>query len=191
MELTERDADLAAVVESHGMPPLWLREPGYSTLVQIILEQQVSLASAKATFEKLQARVAPVTPEGFLALEESELRGIGFSRQKARYCRDLAAAITRGEFDIDRLERAPDSEARAALMSRIGIGGWTADIYLLVALGRPDVWPCGDLALAKATQRIKRLSGVPQPDELEKLSRCWRPWRAVAARLLWHDYLSD
>lgn len=190
-ELAAGDEDLAAVVDRHGPPPLWSRKPGFPTLVQIILEQQVSLASAKAAFEKLKSVLDQVTPERLLSLGDSELKAVGFSRQKTRYCRGLAQAIADGEFDVEGLRRLPDEDAKTALMSLVGIGRWTADIYLLMALRRPDIWPRGDLALAKAAQQVKELATLPDQDQLEKLADSWRPWRAVAARVLWHHYLSS
>ena len=189
-DLASRDGDLAAVVATHGPPPLWSRRPGFPTLVQIILEQQVSLASAKAAFEKLKHALEEVTPEGFLGLDDGELKTIGFSRQKARYCRGLSQAIVDGEFDVEGLSRLTDGEAKKALTSLVGIGRWTADIYLLMALRRPDIWPRGDLALAKAVQQVKGLEELPGQDQLEELAESWQPWRAVAARVLWHHYLS-
>jgi len=189
-ELAQGDEDLAAVVDRHGPPPMWSRRPGFPTLVQIILEQQVSLASAKAAFGKLKAAISEVTPEGLLVLEDEELKAIGFSRQKARYCRELSRAIVDERFDVKGLSRLPDADAKEALMSQVGIGRWTADIYLLMALRRPDIWPKGDLALAKAAQQVKNLAEVPDQDRLEELAENWTPWRAVAARILWHHYLS-
>ena len=189
-DLAARDEDLAAVIDRHGPPPLWGRKPGFPTLVQIILEQQVSLASAKAAFEKLRAALEVVTPEGLLSLDDGELKAIGFSRQKTRYCRGLARAIVEGELDVQGLSRLPDAEAKETLMSLVGIGRWTADIYLLMALRRPDIWPKGDLALAKAAQQVKGLDELPDQDQLEELAVSWQPWRAVAARVLWHHYLS-
>jgi DNA-3-methyladenine glycosylase II len=188
--LTRSDADLARVVERHGPPPLWSREPGFPTLVHIILEQQVSLASARAAFGRLLAFASPLTPESFLALDDETLRASYFSRQKAVYCRGLARMIVEGELDLAALHSMDDAEARAALTRVRGVGPWTADIYLLMALGRPDVWPAGDLALAVAAREVKGLASRPTPEELERLAERWRPLRAVAARLLWQHYLS-
>ena len=191
VELAEMDNDLAVVLDKLGAPPLWGRKPGFPTLVQIILEQQVSLASAKAAFKKLEASLPEVTPEGLSSLDDAELRAIGFSRQKARYCRELSRSIAEGRFAIDSLSRLTDAQAKETLMSQIGIGRWTADIYLLMALRRPDVWPKGDLALAKAAQQVKGLSKLPDQEKLEKMAESWKPWRAVAARVLWHHYLTQ
>lgn len=186
-----RDRDLGKTVAIHGPPPLWERETGFPTLVQIILEQQVSLSSAKAAFDRLKGAVSELEPGRFLKLKDAQLRKIGFSRQKSRYCRELATAILDKRFSIDKLEAMSDGDAREELMSLAGVGRWTADIYLLLALRRPDAWPRGDLALAKAAQQVKRLEAIPDRNELEMLARGWRPWRAVAARLLWHHYLSS
>ena len=188
--LRDRDADLGGVLSSFGRPPMWAREPGFPTLVHIILEQQVSLASAKAAFDRLRQAITILTPEEFLKLGAETLRQIGFSRQKTRYCRDLANAITEGSLHLEWLEEMDDDLARAELLKITGIGRWTADIYLLMALRRPDIWPIGDLALALAVQRIKRLESRPSSKELEALSESWKPWRAVAARVFWHHYLS-
>jgi DNA-3-methyladenine glycosylase II len=188
-ELTQRDADLAGVVNTYGEPPLWVREPGFPTLVYIILEQQVSLASARAAFGRLQAAAKPLTPKRFLKLNDAELLRIGFSRQKTLYARLLAESLARRHFDLRYLHELHDDAARKMLVAFKGIGRWTADIYLLSALRRPDIWPTGDLALATAVQEVKRLRKRPSPEKLEALSVPWKPWRAVAARLFWHAYL--
>ena len=188
--LADRDAHLAAVVKAYGQPPLWVREPGFPALVYIILEQQVSLASARATFGRLKAAVNPLTPGRFLKLSDIELLRIGFSRQKALYTRLLAESLARRYFNLRDLHSLQDDSARKMLIAFKGIGSWTADIYLLSALRRPDIWPSGDLALATAVQEVKRLRQRPSPEELEALSEPWKPWRAVAARLFWHAYLS-
>ncbi len=187
--LMHRDEHLAEVVKTYGRPPLWVREPGFPTLVYIILEQQVSLASAKAAFDRLTAAVKPLTPNGFLKLNDAELLRIGFSRQKTLYTRLLAESLARRHFDLRYLHELPDDSAHKMLIAFKGIGRWTADIYLLSALRRPDIWPTGDLALATAVQEVKRLRKRPSPEKLEALGTPWRPWRAVAARLFWHAYL--
>ncbi len=173
-----------------GTPPEWFREPGFPTLVHIILEQQVSLASARAAFARLLALAAPLTPERFLALDDAELKGAGFSRQKILYGRHLAEAVGGGELNLEAFGAMEDAEVKAALTRVKGIGSWTADIYLLMCLRRPDAWPAGDLALAVAVQEVKRLASRPAPLELAAVAEAWRPWRAVAARLLWNYYLN-
>lgn len=192
-ELAARDADLAAIVGRYGTPPLWDRRPGFATLLHIVLEQQVSLASAQATFDRLAVAAAQdggVTPARFLALSDAELLAFGFSRQKARYGRALAAAIVAGDLELDGLARLDDDAARAALQAIPGIGPWTSTIYLLMVLGRPDVWPAGDIALAQAVADVRGLERRPDAAEMVTIGDRWRPWRSVAARLFWHDYLS-
>jgi DNA-3-methyladenine glycosylase II len=189
-ELCRCDADLAGIVAAFGPPPLWAREPGFPTLLHIILEQQVSLASARAAFGRLLAAASPLTPESFLRLDDRRLREIGFSQQKTRYGRHLAQVLLDGTLDLEALPGMEVAAARDALLQVKGIGLWTADIYLLMALGSPDIWPRGDLALVVAAQEVKRLPSRPTAEELETLGLNWKPWRAVAARLLWHHYLS-
>jgi DNA-3-methyladenine glycosylase II len=190
-QLAARDPDLAGIVATYGSPPLWARESGFHTLIHIILEQQVSLASAKAAYDRLIVATGRLVPERFLALRDEELKAIGFSRQKTIYGRALAEAILVGRLDLALIETLDDAEAKARLTAIKGIGSWTADIYLLMVLRRPDTWPTGDLALAVAAQRVKRLRKKPAPERLQKIGEAWRPWRAVAARILWHYYLSS
>lgn len=188
--LTASDADLAASYARWGAPPMWAREPGFATLVKIILEQQVSLASAQATFDRLAQAVDPLTPAGVLALDDDALRGLGFSRQKSRYVRHLADALVTGTLDLHALADQDDDSIRRRLIALKGIGPWSAEIYLLMALRRADAWPAGDLALQVAAQEIKGLAQRPDAAALQELAESWRPWRAVAARMLWHHYLS-
>ncbi len=185
------DAQLAAVVAEYGAPKFRRRASGFATLMYLIIEQQVSLASAKATYDRLAAAVdGGLTPHSFLALDGDELRAAGLSRQKARYGAVLAQAVAGGGLDLEALETLDDDAAKAELMQITGIGNWTADIYLMEALSRPDIWPVGDLALAVAAERVKGLDGRPAANELMALGERWRPWRAVAARILWHYYLA-
>ncbi|HJY32942.1 MAG TPA: DNA-3-methyladenine glycosylase 2 family protein [Actinomycetota bacterium] len=188
--LANADPALAASVERFGPPPLWAREPSYATLVHLVLEQQVSLSSARAAFDRLEVALAgAIEPRAFLELSDADLRAIGFSRQKAGYARDLAGALADG-FDLEGLADLPDEEVRSSLMRLRGIGRWTADIYLIMCLRRPDVWPHGDQALATAARELLELPAQPTFDALELRARSWRPHRATAARILWHHYLS-
>lgn len=191
IELASRDSDFARVIETLGPPPLWEREAGFPTLLRIILEQQVSLAAARAVYDRLCAVAVPLTPENFLTLDDVQLKTIGFSRQKILYGRALAIAITTGQLNLTNLETMDETAIRTELKRIKGIGDWTVDIYLLMALLRPDVFPKGDLGLAIATQKLKKLTLRPTPEELVAIADNWRPWRAVAARILWHYYLSD
>lgn len=190
-ELCAADPDLAAIVDRHGLPPFWAREPGLATLVLLILEQQVSLASARAAYERMVGRLGELTPAGILASSDEELRTDGFSRQKARYVRVLAAAVEDGSLDLDGVAALADEDARGALVALPGIGPWTAEVYLLSALRRPDSWPIGDIALQEGARRVRGLEARPTPDELALIGEPWRPHRASAARLLWHLYLSE
>jgi DNA-3-methyladenine glycosylase II len=188
--LCQADKDLAFIVSTYGPSPLWDREPGFATLVRIILEQQVSLASAKAAFDRLQNRINPMSEKEFLKLTDAELKRIGFSRQKSAYCRNLAHAVIDGKVSLGDNGHSSDDQFRSDLLQLKGIGPWTTDIYFLMALRRPDIWPQNDLALAQAVQDLKQFHSRPDNNQLAKLSEAWRPWRAVAARLLWHYYLS-
>jgi DNA-3-methyladenine glycosylase II len=168
---------------------MWAREPGFATLVHLVLEQQVSLASARATFVRLNAATDPLTPAAFLALDDPTLLAIGFSRQKARYGRALAVAVLDGSLDLDGLAVLDDAEVDRRLTAVPGVGPWTATIYRLMVLLRPDAWPAHDMALAQAIAEIRGLEARPSAGEMLALAEDWRPWRAVAARILWHHYL--
>jgi len=188
-ELAARDKTLAGIHATYGDPPLWRRATGFPTLVHIILEQQVSLKSAKSMLVRLEAAIQPFTPLRFLELGDGYLRSLGVTRQKSAYLMDLAAAIVNGELSFAKLGRMSDEEARVMLTRVKGIGLWSADVYLLMAMRRADIWPAGDLALAVAMKELLGLSERPGPLELERLAEPWRPHRAVAARMLWQYYL--
>ena len=178
------------VYDLYGPPPLWDRPPGFATLLQIILEQQVSLASAKACFDRLAARLGNVTPETVLMLDDGEMKAVGFSRQKTVYARHLSEALIKRHIDLEGLVSLADADVKTILMSLKGVGEWTSDIYLLMALLRPDVMPKGDIALHSA---YHKLTGGPKPtsDGFIEIAEQWRPYRSVAARFLWHFYLSE
>ena len=188
--LSKVDEDLARVVRAHGAPPMWEREPGFPALVLTILEQKISLDSARAVFDRLLALSPRLTPRSLLALDDAALRRAGFSRQKALYCKLAALSIVEGRLDLDALESLEDDAVRAALVSLKGVGPWTAEVYLLRCLNRPDAWPSGDLALQIAAHEVKRRATRPTSTELDALAETWRPWRAVAARILWSHYLN-
>ncbi len=190
-ELSGRDPELAHAISRWGIPPFWTHAPGFPGLVLAILSQQVSLESANAAFARLSQHLAPISPKRFQTLEDHTLTEIGFSRQKAMYVRGLANAIIGGELDLDKIGLMDDETARNALMTVKGVGPWTADTYLLFALRRPDAWPSGDLALAKAIQNLGGLASAPSSEDVDSIAERWKPWRAVAARILWHQYLSE
>ena len=187
--LAAHDRHLASIYNTHGAPPMWGRRPGFPTLLRIILEQQVSLVSARAMFERLKSNIEPFTAEGFIEAGEAYLRSLGVTRQKAHYCVQVAEAFTNGHFG--ELGRMSDQDARAALVSVKGVGPWTANIYLLMALRRPDIWPDGDIALAAAVGRLRKLRHRPSFVELARIAEAWRPFRSVAARMLWQYYLAE
>ena len=189
-DLATRDTTLAAILKAHGDPPLWRRATGFPTLVHIILEQQVSLRSGKAMFDRLHAAIQPFEAEHFIRRGEQYLRSLGVTRQKSAYLVHLAALIVEGDLNLAKLSRMSDHDARSSLMRVKGIGSWSADVYLLMAMRRSDVWPAGDLALAVATRDLWDLEKRPSPEELELIAEKWRPNRAVAARMLWQYYLA-
>ena len=168
---------------------MWGRRPGFPTLLRIILEQQVSLVSARAMFERLKSNVEPFTAQLFIESGETYLRSLGVTRQKAHYCIQVAQAFTNGE--LDQIARMNDEDAHARLLSIKGVGPWTANIYLLMALKRPDIWPDGDIALATALGRLRKMNTRPSFSELATIAEAWRPYRSVAARMLWQYYLAE
>ena len=186
----KRDKDLAFIFQTYGKPPLWARQPNFATLIHIILEQQVSLASALSAFNKLQEKLGEITPEGVLSLTDEEMKAAYFSRQKTVYARELAKAVSSGSLNLSKLKNLSDAEVKTELKKIKGIGDWTSDIYLLMAMMRPDVMPKGDLALHIAWQKLKKSENRPNSDEFLQIAEKWKPLRAIAARLLWHFYLS-
>ncbi|MFV0258154.1 MAG: DNA-3-methyladenine glycosylase family protein [Acidimicrobiales bacterium] len=188
--LVAHDPDLAAVVAAHGRPVFWARPPGYASLVLFVLEQQVSLASAAAVYRRLSAVVGVMAPEPILALDGEAMRSAGVSRQKARCLRELSDALVGGRLDLDALASVADADAVGSLTAIPGIGRWTATVYLLACLGRPDLWPTGDRSLQLAVAEALDLPEAPSARDLGPIGERWRPWRSVAARILWHGYLT-
>jgi DNA-3-methyladenine glycosylase II len=188
--LAKRDKELAAILKTYGPPPLWAREPGFTTLVQIILEQQVSLTSAASTYRRLSENIQPFGPDRVIELGEPHLKSLGLTRQKTAYCIHLAESIISNSLNLHGLAKMSDEDVKAALMQVKGIGSWSADIYLLMVLRRPDIWPASDLALATALTNLKKLKQRPTTDQLLGLAEPWRPFRSVAARMLWQYYLA-
>ncbi len=177
------------ILEKAGPPRFRRRRNEFGTLLHIILEQQVSIDAAAAMYHRLVGLCRPLGPTTFLALDDTTLRACGFSRQKMGYARDLATAINQGRFDFTRLAASEDDTALAALLAVRGIGRWSAEIYLLFALGRPDVWPAADLGLQVAIGEELGLGSRPGELELRRRGEAWRPWRSVAACLFWQSYL--
>jgi len=188
--LVALDSRLGAVVSRLGMPPMFARRPGFAALVRIILEQQVSLASALTIYRRLGLHAGGITPESIAALEIAGLREFGLTRQKAAYCHGLAVRVLDGRLDLSAVARAGGESARTMLLEVPGIGPWSVDIYFLMALRRPDVWPQGDLALAVAMREVRALRRLPSREQQHKIAIRWAPWRSVAARILWMHYLA-
>jgi DNA-3-methyladenine glycosylase II len=187
--LAQQDGDLSRIFKTYGNPPLWRRPASFTTLVRIILEQQVSLKSADSMCRRLRASIQPFTAQGFIEFGSHDLRRLGVTRQKTAYLLHLSSSIVERNLNLRRLSGMSDIEAKAALMRLKGIGSWSADVYLLMAMCRADIWPAGDLALAVAVKELKGLERRPSTEELEIVAESWRPNRAVAARMLWQYYL--
>lgn len=187
--LAEKDDDLKLIVDTYGYPPLFARKPTFETLLHIILEQQVSLASAKAALNKLKEKIGIVLPEKLLLLTDVELRACYFSRQKITYSRDLAKAIINKQLNLDELILSPDETVRTELKKIKGIGDWTTDVYMMMAMQRTDLFPLGDIALVNSMKTIKNLPKETGAAALLMLAEKWRPYRTVATFLLWHAYI--
>lgn len=186
--LASRGSPFDELLTHNGIPPLWRRPPTFATLVRLILEQQVSLASATAAYSRLHDRVGSVTPGTVLASTDEQLRMDGFSRQKTRYVRLAASRIEGGGFHLP-VPGSRREDALGALLSLTGVGPWTAACYLIFACGDPDVWPSGDRALVVSMTRVLGLDSVPANDVADAIASEWSPHRSTAARMLWHDYL--
>ncbi|TXJ25477.1 MAG: DNA-3-methyladenine glycosylase 2 family protein [Chitinophagaceae bacterium] len=189
-KLSSKDRELKSIIKSFGYPPMWTRPNTFETLVHIILEQQVSLASALAALNKLREKLTKITPGGLLALTDEELKACYFSRQKTIYARSLAAAIQSKQLNLKSLEKLPDEDVRARLVALKGIGNWTVDVYLMFVLRRADIFPIGDLAAVNALKQVKKLSKDTAKEGLLDITCEWQPYRTVATMILWHHYLS-
>lgn len=186
--LARADSDVARALDEAGLPQLRSREPGFEALLGAIVSQQISKAAAQTVWDRLAAAAHPLSAESLLALDEEALRGAGLSRQKAVYARSLAEAVVSGSIDLGGLAALPDEAVIEQLVALKGIGRWSAEIYLLFALGRADAFPADDLALMIGAQRLKRLEERPNRAALLEIAEVWRPWRGPAALLLWHYY---
>lgn len=187
--LSKKDQHLKIIIEQYGYPPLWTRPATFPTLIHIILEQQVSLASAKAAFVKLKEKLVTITPKKLLLLTDEEMKACYFSRQKMVYARHLAEAIITKQLNLEKLSLMPDEKLREELKRIKGIGDWTVDIYLLFALQRTDIFPTGDLAMINAFKEIKQIKKQVTKEEIIALSESWKPHRSIATMLLWHYYI--
>jgi DNA-3-methyladenine glycosylase II len=188
-KLAKKDPHLQSIIRQYGHPPMWSRPASFASLVHIILEQQVSLASARAALEKLKEKLGTITAAKLLLLSDAELRACYFSRQKTVYARCLATAIVTKKLNLKKLGTGTDEEIRIELKKIKGIGDWTVDVYLLFVLQRSDVFPTGDLAMMNALKGIKQLPKHTGKEEIIQLAEAWRPHRSIATMLLWHHYI--
>jgi len=188
--LAKKDRHLSSVIQQFGYPPMWQRQPGFETLLHIILEQQVSLASALAALNKLKEKITVITPENLLALTDAELKVCYFSRQKISYARHLSTSILSKQLQLDELENMPDDEVRTELKKIKGIGDWSAEVYMMMAMQRADHFPIGDIALINSIKAVKNLPADTSREDIVQLAAKWKPYRTVAAFILWHAYLS-
>ncbi len=188
-KLAAKDTHLGDIISRDGFPPMWTRPATFQTLILFILEQQVSLAAAYAAFKKLKEKIGFVTPAKILSLTDKELRACYFSRQKIIYARELARAIRRRELILKRLTHADEEGVRTTLIKIKGIGHWTVDVYLMHALQRTDLFPLGDIALVNSLKEVKKLPKDISKEEMLKIAEPWRPYRTIAAMILWHAYI--
>jgi DNA-3-methyladenine glycosylase II len=189
--LARKDKDLKKIIQLHGYPPMWKRKPNFETLIHIILEQQVSLASAKAALNKLKEKIGAINPKNLLALTDAEMKACYFSRQKTVYARALSIAIQNGELSIERLKKWADDEIRYELKKIKGIGDWTVDVFLLMALQRADIFPTGDLAMMNSLKKHKQLAAQTPKEEILILAEKWKPYRSIASMIFWHVYIIE
>lgn len=188
-KLARRDAELAFIIKEHGLPPMWTRPATFQTLILTILEQQVSLASAYAAFKKLREKTGYVTPAKILALSDAEMRACYFTRQKTGYARELARAVQSRRLKLSQLTALPDEEVRSQMIQLKGIGHWTIDVFLMHALQRTDLFPLGDIALVNSLKETKQLPSHITKEEMLEVAEAWRPYRTIAAMILWHSYI--
>jgi DNA-3-methyladenine glycosylase II len=187
--LTRRDRELRKVIIDYGYPPMWTRSATFQSLILTILEQQVSLASAYAAYKKLREKIGYVTPAKILSLSDTDLKNCYFSRQKIGYARDLALAVQGRKLSLKKLNNKHDEEIRHELKKIRGIGDWTVDVYLMHALQRADLFPLGDIALVNSLKEVKRLAPHTSKEKLMAIAEPWRPYRSIAAMILWHAYI--
>lgn len=184
--LKSKDAVLKSIHDGFGDPVIQFRDPGFAAMAHIILEQQVSIASAKACYEKLRLALVQITPENVLNASDESLRTCGISRQKILYLRDMAQKVVSGELDFTAFPNKPEAETRSELLQIKGVGNWTVEVYLMFCLQSPDILPLGDIAIRNT---MKELYPCQTVEEMAALSDNWKPYRTMASYILWHYYL--
>lgn len=187
--LSKKDKQLKAIIVEYGYPPMWTRKQGFETLILTILEQQVSLAAAFAAYKKLKAKIGIVTPAKILAMSNEELRECYFTRQKQVYAKELATAVVTKKLQLKKFGEMTDEQVRTQLTAIKGIGNWTTDVYLMHALQRTDLFPLGDIALVNSLKETKQLHPHISKEEMLAIAEPWRPYRTIAAMILWHAYI--
>ena len=190
-KLSSKDADLKFILKNYGYPPIWTRSNSFATLIHIILEQQVSLASARAAYDKLKEKLGAITPKKLITLSDKEMKACYFSRQKIVYARHLAEAVISGKISLKIFPSLTEDEIRNQLKQIKGIGDWTVDVYLLFALQRINVFPTGDLAMMKALKEVKKMPAHTSKEEIIEIAEGWKPYRSMAAMILWHYYIKS
>ena len=188
-ELIQKDADLKIIIDQYGYPPMWKRVASFETLIHIILEQQVSLASALSALTKLKEKIGEVTPQNLLALSNEELKYCFFSRQKIVYAQHLANVLLNDPLYLESLADMENDKVRTELIKIKGIGNWSADVYLMMVLQRADLFPLGDIALINSIRETKNLSKEISKKSLAEIAAQWKPYQTIAAFILWHGYL--
>ena len=188
-KLAKKDADLQSIIHQYGYPPLWKRTASFETLVHIILEQQVSLASALAALNKLKQKIVQITPQNLFSLSDEELKACYFSKQKIIYTKHLASEIISGQLNLDELNAMDNDSIRTSLLKIKGIGNWTVDVYLMMVLQRSNLFPLGDIALLKSVKEIKGLSKEISTAAIKQMAEKWKPYQTIAVFILWHAYL--
>ena len=187
--LARIDNDLHSIIEKYGHPPMWTRPATFQSLILFILEQQVSLASAYAAFKKLREKIGYVTPSKILSMTDAEMRACYFSHQKIIYARELAKAMQSKQLKLAKIALAHEDQVRHELKKIKGIGDWTVDVYLMHSLQRTDLFPLGDIALVNSLKEVKKLNGHTTKEDMLAIAEPWRPYRTIAAMILWHSYI--
>jgi DNA-3-methyladenine glycosylase II len=188
-KLAKHDVLFARLLKENGVPPFWNRSNSFATLIHIILEQQVSLASAKAAFDKLKQKLGTVTPKKLLALSDAELKACYFSRQKTVYAKHLATAFETKQINLKQLAVADEETIRQTLTAIKGIGHWTVDVYLMMCLQRIDLFPLGDIALVNSMKHELNLPKTTTKEELQAIALQWQPYRTIASFMFWWAYI--
>ena len=188
-KLSRKDADLKFILKTYGYPPIWTRSNSFATLIHIILEQRVSLASARAAYDKLKEKLGAITPKKLITLSDKEMKACYFSRQKIVYARHLAEAVISGKISLKNFPSHTEDEIRNQLKQIKGIGDWTVDVYLMFALQRTNIFPIGDLAMMKALKEVKKFPAHISVEEILEIAEGWKPFRSIATIILWHYYI--